>query len=73
MKIKDKVVVVTGAASGIMEAGHRGAGREHSMGLNIMLPFEQGPNATIADDPKLVTKAKKGGAKAVWHSKRPLS
>ena len=34
-------LVVTGAASGIMEAGHRGAGREHSMGLNIMLPFEQ--------------------------------
>src|SRR5262245_9354172 len=31
-------LVVTGAASGIMEAGHRGAGREHSMGLNIMLP-----------------------------------
>ena len=34
-------LVVTGAASGIMEAGHVGAGRENSMGLNIMLPFEQ--------------------------------
>ena len=34
-------LVVTGAASGIMEAGHAGAGREHSMGLNILLPFEQ--------------------------------
>ena len=33
--------VVTGAATGIMEAGHRGAGRDRSMGLNIMLPFEQ--------------------------------
>jgi uncharacterized protein (TIGR00730 family) len=47
-------LVVTGAASGIMEAGHRGAGREHSMGLNIMLPFEQQSNPVIAGDPKLV-------------------
>lgn len=47
-------LVVTGAASGIMEAGHRGAGREASMGLNIMLPFEQEANPVIAGDPKLV-------------------
>ena len=47
-------LVVTGAASGIMEAGHRGAGREYSMGLNIMLPFEQSANPVIAGDPKLV-------------------
>jgi uncharacterized protein (TIGR00730 family) len=47
-------LVVTGAASGIMEAGHIGAGREHSMGLNIMLPFEQMSNPVIAGDPKLV-------------------
>ena len=47
-------LVVTGAASGIMEAGHRGAGREHSMGLNIMLPFEQAANPVIAGDHKLV-------------------
>src|SRR5439155_27037636 len=47
-------LVVTGAASGIMEAGHLGAGRENSMGLNIMLPFEQASNAIIAGDPKLV-------------------
>lgn len=47
-------LVVTGAASGIMEAGHRGAGRESSMGLNIMLPFEQSANPVIAGDPKLV-------------------
>lgn len=46
--------VMTGAASGIMEAGHRGAGREHSMGLNIMLPFEQDANPVIAGDDKLV-------------------
>jgi hypothetical protein len=47
-------LVVTGAASGIMEAGHIGAGRENSMGLNIMLPFEQYANPVIAGDPKLV-------------------
>lgn len=47
-------LVITGAASGIMEAGHEGAGRAHSMGLNIMLPFEQGANPVIAGDSKLV-------------------
>lgn len=47
-------LVVTGAASGIMEAGHIGAGRQNSMGLNIMLPFEQESNPIIAGDPKLV-------------------
>jgi uncharacterized protein (TIGR00730 family) len=47
-------LVVTGAASGIMEAGHIGAGRENSMGLNIMLPFEQSANPVIAGDTKLV-------------------
>ncbi len=47
-------MVITGAASGIMEAGHRGAGRDHAMGLNIMLPFEQSANEVIAGDAKLV-------------------
>lgn len=47
-------LVVTGAAAGIMEAGHVGAGRENSMGLNIILPFEQSANPVIAGDPKLV-------------------
>lgn len=48
-------MVITGAGGGIMEAGHVGAGREASMGLNIMLPFEQGANHVIEGDPKLVT------------------
>ncbi|HBH79657.1 MAG TPA: cytochrome D ubiquinol oxidase subunit II, partial [Nitrospira sp.] len=48
-------MVITGGADGIMRAAQEGAGREHSFGVNIMLPFEQGPNSTIADDPKLVT------------------
>jgi uncharacterized protein (TIGR00730 family) len=47
--------IVTGAATGIMEAGHRGAGRDRSMGLNIMLPFEQEANEVIRGDGKLVT------------------
>jgi uncharacterized protein (TIGR00730 family) len=52
--VKHGWLVVTGAASGIMEAGHRGAGRANSMGINIMLPFEQDANPFIAGDPKLV-------------------
>ncbi len=47
-------LVVTGAASGIMEAGHRGAGRDRAMGLNIILPFAQDDNPVIAGDAKLV-------------------
>ena len=46
--------VVTGAGGGIMEAAHVGAGAEFSMGLNIMLPFEQQANHVIDGDPKLV-------------------
>jgi uncharacterized protein (TIGR00730 family) len=47
-------MVITGAANGIMEAGHVGAGREMSIGVNILLPFEQSSNTTIAGDPKLI-------------------
>jgi uncharacterized protein (TIGR00730 family) len=47
-------MVITGAASGIMEAGHRGAGRENSIGVNILLPFEQAANSVIAGDNKLM-------------------
>ena len=47
-------MVITGAASGIMEAGHVGAGRESSIGVNILLPFEQEANAIIAGDLKLM-------------------
>ncbi|MCM8794282.1 MAG: LOG family protein [Candidatus Omnitrophica bacterium] len=48
-------MVITGAASGIMKAGHEGAGREASFGLNIRLPFEQGANPIIARDKKLIS------------------
>src|ERR1051325_4411249 len=47
-------MVITGGGNGIMEAGHVGAGRENSIGLNILLPFEQHPNTVIKDDPKLM-------------------
>ena len=50
----EKWLVVTGAGCGIMEAGHVGAGRENSMGINIMLPFEQDANEVIRGDDKLV-------------------
>lgn len=45
---------LTGAGGGIMEAGHVGAGKAMSMGVNIMLPFEQDANHIINDDEKLV-------------------
>ncbi|MCS6850967.1 MAG: LOG family protein [Gemmataceae bacterium] len=47
-------MVVTGAAQGIMEAGHVGAGRDKSIGVNILLPFEQNANPIIQGDAKLV-------------------
>jgi uncharacterized protein (TIGR00730 family) len=48
-------MVITGAGPGIMQAGHEGAGLEHSFGANIRLPWEQGANPIIAEDKKLVT------------------
>lgn len=47
-------MVITGAGPGIMLAGHEGAGHEHSFGVNIMLPYEQGANPLIANNEKLV-------------------
>lgn len=47
-------MIITGGASGIMEAAMIGAGAKNSFGLNILLPFEQQPNATIRGNAKLV-------------------
>lgn len=46
-------MVLTGGGGGIMQAGNEGAGKEHSFGLNIHLPFEQDSNPYI-DDEKLI-------------------
>jgi uncharacterized protein (TIGR00730 family) len=48
-------MIVTGGGDGIMGAAQRGAGREHSFGLNIRLPFEQAANETIEGDKKLIS------------------
>ena len=52
--VAQNYMVITGAGDGIMGAAQRGAGREHSFGLNIRLPFEQRANVIIEGDPKLI-------------------
>ena len=47
-------MIITGGASGIMEAAMIGAGAKNSFGLNIMLPFEQQANETIRGNEKLI-------------------
>ena len=52
--VAQNYMVITGGGDGIMGAAQRGAGREHSFGLNIRLPFEQQANEIIKGDPKLI-------------------
>ncbi|MBD2444683.1 LOG family protein [Dolichospermum sp. FACHB-1091] len=47
-------MIITGGGGGIMQAGHEGAGRDNSFGLNIQLPFEQQANPIIYGDTKLI-------------------
>lgn len=44
---RSDMMVITGAGGGIMAAAHEGAGRDHSLGFNITLPFEQHANPTV--------------------------
>ena len=52
---EEGLMVITGAGPGIMQAGHEGAGRKKSFGVNIRLPLAQKANPFIQDDPKLIT------------------
>ncbi len=47
-------MIITGGASGIMEAAMIGAGAASSFGLNILLPFEQDANPVIKGNRKLI-------------------
>ena len=47
-------ITVSGAGPGIMEAAAKGAGREHTIGVNVDLPFEQSANAFIDAETRLV-------------------
>jgi uncharacterized protein (TIGR00730 family) len=47
-------MIISGAGPGIMEASAKGAGREHTLGVNIELPFEQFSNPYINAETMLV-------------------
>lgn len=48
-------MAITGGGGGIMQAGNEGAGSENSFAVNIKLPFEQGANPVMKNNPRLVT------------------
>jgi uncharacterized protein (TIGR00730 family) len=52
---QEGLMVITGAGPGIMQAGHEGAGRQNSFGVNIRLPAVQEANPFIRNDSKLMS------------------
>ena len=47
-------MTVSGAGPGIMEAAAKGAGREHTLGVNVDLPFEQSANPYVDAETRLI-------------------
>lgn len=47
-------MIVTGAGSGVMEGGNKGAAAGKEFALNIRLPFEQKPNPYIDEKDKII-------------------
>ena len=47
-------MVITGGGGGIMHAVNEGAGPGHSFGVNIRLPFEEGPNPVVKGNPRQI-------------------
>ena len=52
---RHELMVITGAGGGIMAAAHEGAGRDNSLGFNIILPFEQSANAVMKGSDNLLS------------------
>lgn len=48
-------MVITGGGQGIMRAGNEGAGEDHSFGVSIRLPFEDGPNPIMQGSPRSIS------------------
>jgi uncharacterized protein (TIGR00730 family) len=48
-------MIVTGAGSGVMEGGNKGAKAGFEFGLNIRLPYEQKPNPYINERDKIIS------------------
>lgn len=48
LAVEEGFEVMTGAGGGVMEGANSGAGCDHSIGLNVDLPYEQHPNPYVS-------------------------